>query len=212
MEFPNRMLIFGARTKMVPTPSRSTKQGLAGNTKPRRATTYLHRFRPAPNEAAPPGRRLSSALSPPATVQVHDITLTGCTSGIGLGLNTDNRVTIMKLDGPAGISGLIAVGDRIVAVDGEPLRGRQLKQVLRPADRHVFAVEGSSSSPFGSAIATAVFAAAPGYPQDSPSMTNPVEPPEQPPEQPLPPLPPSRAALFASLIQKARPPCQSGVL
>ena len=145
-------------------------------------------------------------------MQAYEITVDGCASGLGLGLDSINRVTILKPGGPADACGLIAVGDRIVNVDGEPLNGLQLQQVLRPADRHVFAVEGSSSSPFGSATVTAGFAAAPGYPQDSSSMTNPVEPPEQPPEPPQPPLPPSRAALFASLIQKARPPCQSGVL
>ena len=73
--------------------------------------------------------------------QAYEITVDGCASGLGLGLDSVNRVTILKPGGPADACGLIAVGDRIVNVDGEPLGGLQLQQVLRPADRHVFVLE-----------------------------------------------------------------------
>ena len=101
-------------------------------------------------------------------MQAYEITVDGCASGLGLGLDSVNRVTILKPGGPADACGLIAVGDRIVNVDGEPLGGLQLQQVLRPADRHVLVLEvgqmaasearaarvsrwgsGSTSSPIG---------------------------------------------------------------
>ena len=83
-------------------------------------------------------------------MQAYEITVDGCASGLGLGLDSVNRVTILKPGGPADACGLIAVGDRIVNVDGEPLGGLQLQQVLRPADRHVLVLEAGhmAASPF----------------------------------------------------------------
>ena len=165
-------------------------------------------------------------------MQAYEITVDGCASGLGLGLDSINRVTILKPGGPADACGLIAVGDRIVNVDGEPLNGLQLQQVLRPADRHVFVLEVGqmAASPLGigtqppladGAAAAAAAAAAASHeesrrravaayenPQDPALAMSPDEPPEPlpgPPPEPLPPpLPPSRAALFASLMQKVR--------
>ena len=74
-------------------------------------------------------------------MQAYEVTVDGCASGLGLGLDSVNRVTMLKPSGPADACGLIAVGDRIVNVDGEPLGGLQLEQVLRPADRHVLVLE-----------------------------------------------------------------------
>ena len=146
-------------------------------------------------------------------MQAYEITVDGCASGLGLGLDSVNRVTILRPGGPADACGLIAVGDRIVSVDGEPLGGLQLQQVLRPADRHVFGIEAGDGAAAAAAsredsripVGTAVAASA--NPQDPAIGTSLGEPPEPlpgPPPEPLPPpLPPSRAALFASLMQKA---------
>ena len=147
-------------------------------------------------------------------MQAYEITVDGCASGLGLGLDSVNRVTILRPGGPADACGLIAVGDRIVSVDGEPLGGLQLQQVLRPADRHVFGIEAGDGAAAAAAsredsripVGTAVAASA--NPQDPAIGTSLGEPPEPlpgPPPEPLPPpLPPSRAALFASLMQKVR--------
>ena len=89
-------------------------------------------------------------------MQAYEITVDGCASGLGLGLDAVNRVTVLRPGGPADACGLIAVGDRIVSVDGEPLGGLQLQAVMRPADRHVFGIEAGD----GSAAAAAAAAAA----------------------------------------------------
>ena len=49
--------------------------------------------------------------------------LTGCLGGVGLGLDDQNRVTMLRPGGPAAASGQLALGDRILSADGQPLEG-----------------------------------------------------------------------------------------
>ena len=68
--------------------------------------------------------------------------LEGCAPsvGIGLGLDDSNVVTEVKPGTPAEAAGL-AVGDRVLVVDGTALDGRPMAQVVRAADTHVLEVE-----------------------------------------------------------------------
>ena len=79
-------------------------------------------------------------------MQAYEITVDGCASGLGLGLDSVNRVTILKPGGPADACGLIAVGDRIVNVDGEPLGGLpvQEEEEQQPVELPQWEAVGSS--------------------------------------------------------------------
>ena len=72
---------------------------------------------------------------------LEEVVLEGCQAGVGLGLDDQNRVTMLKPSGRAAVSGLFALGDRIVTVDGQVLGDRQLQTLLQVKERHVFGVE-----------------------------------------------------------------------
>jgi len=68
------------------------------------------------------------------------VPLTDCAKGVGIGLNKANVITQLNPGGAAARSGLLRLGDHVVAVDGTTLEGRALRDVLRPADAHAFEV------------------------------------------------------------------------
>ena len=78
-------------------------------------------------------------VAPPGGVE--EVVLEGCQAGVGLGLDDQNRVTMLKPSGRAAVSGLFALGDHIVTVDGQVLGDRQLQTLLQVKERHVFGVE-----------------------------------------------------------------------
>ena len=80
-------------------------------------------------------------------VWTTEVVLTGCSGGVGLGLDDDNCVTEVVPGLPAGLSSRIAVGDRVVSVDGQPLGGRKLQTIIHPRERHVFEVEKHGMKP-----------------------------------------------------------------
>ena len=80
-------------------------------------------------------------------VWTTEVVLTGCSGGVGLGLDDDNCVTEVVPGLPAGLSGRIAVGDRVVSVDSQPLGGRKLQTIIHPRERHVFEVEKHGMKP-----------------------------------------------------------------
>jgi len=97
---------------------------------------------PSPSQyqyQAPPGGTVSAPSPHPPVVQ--EVVLDGCQAGVGLGLDDQNRVTLLKPSGRAAVSGLIGLGDRIVTVDGQTLGSRQLQTLLQVQERHVFGVE-----------------------------------------------------------------------
>jgi len=65
------------------------------------------------------------------------VQLSGCAKGLGIGLNKSNVITELTPGGAAARSGLLRLGDRVVAVDGTALEGdRVLQDVMRPAASH----------------------------------------------------------------------------
>ena len=83
---------------------------------------------------------------------VSEVVLTGCAEGVGLGLDDQNRVTLLKPGGPAAASGLLGLGDRVVSVDSHPLEGRPLQMVMEQRDKHVFGVEKLGGRPLEEAF------------------------------------------------------------
>ena len=75
----------------------------------------------------------------------REVVLTGCLGGVGLGLDDQNRVTMLRPGGPAAASGQLALGDRILSADALPLEGRAascpgpppLLEGLRGSDREL---------------------------------------------------------------------------
>ena len=111
----------------VPMPAPSQYQYQTGMPSP---SQYQYQSPPSPH---PPG--------------VQEVVLDGCQAGVGLGLDDKNRVTMLKPDGRAAVSGLFGLGDRIVTVDGEVLGNRQLQVLLQVKERHVFGVERLATTP-----------------------------------------------------------------
>merc|ERR1740130_728187 len=72
-----------------------------------------------PMGAVPPPLCTPLPSQPPPGLQ--EVVLDGCQAGVGLGLDDNNRVTILKPNGRAAASGLLGLGDRIVTVDGQVL-------------------------------------------------------------------------------------------
>ena len=84
----------------------------------------------------------AAAASDGAGREHQIVTIHGCLAeGVGLGLDNDNRVTLLRPGGPAAVSGLLKIGDRVLSVDGAVLSGRQLQDVMQKLDTHVFSVE-----------------------------------------------------------------------
>jgi len=85
-------------------------------------------------------QRQDEEFSPQQTI----VYLSGCSHGLGLGLNPRNVITTFVPGGAAALSGQLRLGDRVVGVDGQPLESAEgnilLRDVLRPADLHFFEV------------------------------------------------------------------------
>jgi len=76
------------------------------------------------------------------------VTLTGCSAGIGLGLDTDNRVDLLRPGLPA--AKVLQLGDKVVQWNGNDMvdsagQRRLLKEVVVPADTHELVVERAAS-------------------------------------------------------------------
>ena len=56
----------------------------------------------------------------------------GPAGGLGIDVGEANNVVGLSSGGQASSDGLLCVGDAIVAVDGEPLKGRKLSSVITP--------------------------------------------------------------------------------
>ena len=56
----------------------------------------------------------------------------GTSGGLGIDVGEANNVVGLSSGGQASSDGLLCVGDAIVAVDGEPLKGRKLSSVITP--------------------------------------------------------------------------------
>ena len=113
-----------------------------------------------PPSAAPPAAVAPAPIVPTSEGQgielaqrgVSEVVLTGCAKGVGLGLNDQNRVTLLEPGGPAAASGLLGLGDRVVSVDSRPLEGRPLQMVMERRDKHVFGVEKLGGRPLEEAF------------------------------------------------------------
>ena len=94
--------------------------------------------------AAKPGGRNRGARGGPGGVTAPRgkptvrARLAGCAEGVGLGLDSYNVVTEIRPGTAAARCAVLRVGDRIVAVDGESLEGRALREVIVAADHHDF--------------------------------------------------------------------------
>lgn len=80
--------------------------------------------------------------------QTLAITLTGCSDGIGLGLDTDNRVDLLRPGLPA--AKVLQLGDKVVQWNGNEMvdsagERRMLKDVVVPADSHELVVKRAPS-------------------------------------------------------------------
>jgi len=64
----------------------------------------------------------------------------GCAEGLGLGLDDANRVTWLKPGGAAWNQGEIGYADRVISVDGRPLEGAKLSDVLIAGHTHALGV------------------------------------------------------------------------
>ena len=62
--------------------------------------------------------------------EILTVTLRRGPSGLGLGVDDANAIARLVPDGQAAKDGVVRVGDVIKAIDGEPLRGRKMAQVM----------------------------------------------------------------------------------
>jgi len=68
------------------------------------------------------------------------------TDGLGIGLTLDNIIVEVELGGSVHAQGELKYGDQIVEVDGNPLNGRMLKDVIVPKRVHQLVVRYSRMS------------------------------------------------------------------
>ena len=84
-----------------------------------------------------------SPVFPYQQMEKFTVTLTGCTDGVGVGLDAANRVDMLVPDKPA--VGVLQMGDRIVAWNGiemfDGANRRLLKDVVVPAETHELVIE-----------------------------------------------------------------------
>ena len=145
-----------------------------------RAGVQSPRTSVAPTAPAPRASSHSRSRADGRLVQLSD-----CAKGLGLGLTKSNVITELTPGGAAARSGLLRLGDRVVAVDGAPLEGdRMLQDVMRPAASHSFeVVRGNGAAARGT----------PSTPIDLPDLDF-ADPNLSPSSQPTPPpSPPSSA-------------------
>ena len=140
-----------------------------------------------PTAPAPRGSSHSRSRADGTLVQLSD-----CAKGLGIGLNKSNVITELTPGGAAARSGLLRLGDRVVAVDGTALEGdRVLQDVMRPAASH------SLELVRGNGVATRGI---PSTPIDWPELDF-ADPNLSPSAQPTPPpSPPSSAPLPTSVL------------
>ena len=82
--------------------------------------------------------------------QTVSVSLTGCSDGIGVGLDTQNRVDMLTPDKPGAAS--LQLGDKIITWNGVQLmdetgQRRLLKDVVTLADSHELQVERGAFAP-----------------------------------------------------------------
>ena len=89
-----------------------------------------------------PGTLPRTASSPPAASASDELdlylTVQRGKRPIGVNLSASNLVTEVTPGTPA--DGVLHVGDRLVEIDGVPLRGRPAHAILTPAPSHQFRV------------------------------------------------------------------------
>ena len=68
------------------------------------------------------------------------------TDGLGIGLTLDNIIVEVEAEGSVASQGDLQYGDQIVQVDGIPLQGRMLKDVIAPRKMHQLVVRYSRVS------------------------------------------------------------------
>ena len=91
------------------------------------------------------------------------VKLTGCTGGVGVGLDQDNRVDMIREGSPAETSDL-KIGDIVLQWNGIELydtieqQQRLLKDVVTPAESHTLLVSRAGSGPTNSLAAAAAAA------------------------------------------------------
>ena len=89
-----------------------------------------------PSNLPPPPTGLPTGETPPSdTITI----VMGKDKTLGIGLNNDNIVTSVTPNSVAGRHGL-RLGDVIVGWQGQPLLGRKLQDLLRPAPVHILSV------------------------------------------------------------------------
>ena len=89
-----------------------------------------------PSNLPPPPTGLPTGETPPSdTITI----VMGKDKTLGIGLNNDNIVTSVTPNSVAGRHGL-RLGDVIVGWQGQPLMGRKLQDLLRPAPVHILSV------------------------------------------------------------------------
>ena len=101
--------------------------------------------------AAPLMARPRAARMQVETVRVT-VTLTGCKSGVGLGLDKENVVDMLKPDMPA--VRVLEMGDKLVSWNGQEMgtvengkwKQRPLRDVVKSADTHTVVVERAKTS------------------------------------------------------------------
>lgn len=67
------------------------------------------------------------------------VELTECGSGMGVGLNDNNCVTMLVPGKPAAKH--LQVGDKVVEFDDQPMAGRKLSDVAKPSDKHTLKLQ-----------------------------------------------------------------------
>jgi len=90
------------------------------------------------------------AFSPCMEEQTVSVTLIDCSDGVGVGLDTQNRVDMLTPGKPGAAS--LQLGDKIVTWNGVQLmdetgQRRLLKDVVTPADSHELVVERGAFAP-----------------------------------------------------------------
>ena len=98
---------------------------------------------PCSRSAGPFQPRLACAVMKEAT-EMLTFTLTGCSAGIGLGLDAENRIDMLAPGKPASAS--LQMGDKVISWNGIDMvdsagERKMLKDVVVPADSHELVIE-----------------------------------------------------------------------
>ena len=97
-------------------------------------------------------RAACSTINMQMNLQNLTLMLTGCSNGVGVGLDEDNKVGMLRPGMPA--SKVLLVGDKVISwndlpmveVSGGRVVQRKLKDVVTPADEHTLVVEREKKS------------------------------------------------------------------